>query len=167
MTTTVIGVGNPDRADDGAGLAVAERLRAVGPAELDVVTSSGDPIALIDAWSRASAAIVVDALVPRGEPGRIRRFDVLREPAGAGLFATSTHELGVAEAVELGRALGVLPRRLVVFGIEAAGFEPGGALSPEVARAVERATREILDEIRELSLFDDFASLRAVSPCQP
>ena len=147
MKIVVIGVGNRDRADDGAGLAVAERVRAFGIEGVRVVTSPGDPIEIIDAWSDSDAAIVVDALVPHGSAGRIRRFDPLREPAGAGLFASSTHQLGVGEAVELARALAVLPPRLVVFGIEASGFEPGGSLSPEVARAVERAAQAVVEEI--------------------
>ena len=55
----------------------------------------------------------------------------------------STHALGVAEAIELGRALGRLPRRLLVFGIEGGSFDAGAGLSPEVERAVGQLTDEL------------------------
>jgi hydrogenase maturation protease len=144
----VVGVGNRDRADDGAGLAVAERVRERGPLGVDVVTNAGDPIDLIDAWSDADVAIVVDALVSGARPGRVLRFEADRHPLRAELFPASSHELGVAQAVELARALAVLPPRLVVFGIEGRRFNHGGPVSPEVARAIERVTEAVLEEVR-------------------
>ena len=43
--------------------------------------------------------------------------------------ASSTHALGLADAVELARSLGRLPQRVVVYGIEGAAFEFGNGLS--------------------------------------
>ena len=51
--------------------------------------------------------------------------------------SASTHHLGVAEAVELGRSLGRLPDRREVIGIEGGWFGAGRGLSPEVRGAVE------------------------------
>jgi hydrogenase maturation protease len=48
----------------------------------------------------------------------------------------STHALGVAEAIELARALGRLPARLEVYAIEGARFTAGAGLSPAVEQAV-------------------------------
>ena len=50
-----------------------------------------------------------------------------------------THAFGLAEAVELARALRRLPQRLVLVGVEAVGFDYGAPLSPEVAAAVHGA----------------------------
>ena len=50
---------------------------------------------------------------------------------------SSTHAFGVADAVELARALGRLPGRLDVYAIEGASFTAGDSLSPEVERAVD------------------------------
>jgi hydrogenase maturation protease len=147
VRAVVIGVGNRDRADDGAGPAVADRVRERRPGDVDVVTNAGDPMELIDAWADVDLAIVVDALVPRAEPGRVLRIDASHRPLRAALFPASSHELGVAQAVELARALAVLPPRLVVFGIEAGSFEPGGPLSPDVARAVLRVAEQVLEEV--------------------
>jgi hydrogenase maturation protease len=147
VTAVVIGVGNSDRADDGAGPRVAERVRSRAPRGVEVLTSLGDPMLLIEAWSEVDAAIVIDALVPGGRPGRVIRLDALSGPLPAALFARSTHELGVAQAVELARALGVLPPRLIIFGIEGRRFDAFGPVSPEVARAVRRVSEDVIDSL--------------------
>jgi len=57
--------------------------------------------------------------------------------------------VSVAEAIELARALGQLPPKLVVYGIEGKDFSAGVGLSPEVegriAELTERVLRELLD----------------------
>ena len=50
----------------------------------------------------------------------------------------STHQIGLPEAVALGRALGRLPERLMVIGITGTAFGFGSALSPPVAEAAEQ-----------------------------
>lgn len=83
-----------------------------------MIECEGEPLDLIEEWSGAGQAIVVDAVSSGAEPGAIHRIDPRRQPLPAELFTGSTHALGVAEAVELARALDRLPRRLVVIGIE-------------------------------------------------
>lgn len=59
----------------------------------------------------------------------------------------STHAFGLAETVELARALGQLPRRLVVYLVEGEQFEVGTPISPRVAGAVGSVTEAILAEL--------------------
>ena len=49
--------------------------------------------------------------------------------------------------VELGRALGRLPDRLVVVGVEAEGFDHGAPLTPQVAAAVPIAAARVCREV--------------------
>ena len=49
--------------------------------------------------------------------------------------------------LELARAVGSFPDQLIVFGIEAAGFDLGHGLTPEVSRAVDQAATAILEEV--------------------
>jgi hydrogenase maturation protease len=81
----VIGVGNQFRHDDGAGPAVIERLRGQLPGEVELVVTDGDAVRLIEAWSGASLAVVVDAVrADPPVPGRLHRFIVGPDPHGAG-----------------------------------------------------------------------------------
>jgi hydrogenase maturation protease len=126
----VIGVGSAARGDDAAGLLVARRL---GGREHE-----GDPLALLDAWEDAATAVVIDAVSSGAAPGTVHRFEAGDAALPARLrSSTSTHAVGLAEAIELARALDRLPPRLIVYGIEGERFTTGADLSPAVAAAVE------------------------------
>ena len=135
----IIGCGNTDRADDAAGLLVARRLRELG---FDSLEHSGDGFALLDLWQGSDDVVLVDALVSGGTPGTIQVWDPESQPAAAPDYRCSTHVFGPAEAIELGRALGRLPRRIRVYGIEASDFELGGSPRAEVLDAVDRVVSE-------------------------
>jgi hydrogenase maturation protease len=145
----VIGLGNRWRRDDAAGLAVARQLRPVAPAGVEVLEREGEPASLINAWDGAAAVWLVDALEPGASPGAVRRFDAAAAPLPVARFATSTHILGLADALELARALGRLPAYAVVYGIEAASSEAGGGLSPPVAEAVSTVVEALRHDIAE------------------
>jgi hydrogenase maturation protease len=146
--TVVIGVGNDWRRDDAAGLAVARRLRGRVPARVCVLEREGEPVALLEAWTGADEAVVIDAISSGAPPGTVHRLDAGRSPLPAQLFRGSTHALGLAEAVELARVLGRLPDRMLVYGIEGETFAAGSGLSPAVARAVERVADELGERLR-------------------
>lgn len=144
MRTVLIGVGNAFRGDDGVGVAVARRVADRG--EIDVVTCHDEPSRLLDAWAGADLALVVDAVASGAEAGTVHRFDATERPLPAAVFRGSTHAFGVGDAIEVGRALGRLPGRLLVYGVEGASFTTGDRLSPPVAAAVERLADELLEE---------------------
>lgn len=147
----VVGVGNEFRHDDGAGLAAAARLRGRVPAEVAVLTCELEASRLLDAFAGVSTALVVDAAASGAEPGTLHRFDVGERSLPARLFRSSTHAFGVGEAIELARALGKLPPRVVVYGIEGAEFRAGRGLSRAVERAVDDAVRAMLADLQEES----------------
>ncbi|GAA2473281.1 hydrogenase maturation protease [Streptomyces longisporus] len=153
----VIGVGNEFRRDDGVGWAVLARLRERAaqrplPPGTVLATCDGEPGRLIGLWEGADLAVVVDAAHAHpGVPGRVHRLEL-----AGGLLAqpqtTSSHGLGLGEAVELARALGVLPAHLVVYAVEGAESALGTGLSPAVEDAVEplgRAVESELDRYRK------------------
>lgn len=143
----VIGCGNADRGDDAAGLLVARRLRELG---MEAQEQSGEAVALLGVLESVPAGqrvIVVDAMVAGSPPGSISFWDAGAVRLSRQTFRCSTHALGVAEAVELARALGKLPLQLGIYGIEGAGFEAGAPPSPEVLRAVEELAQRIAREV--------------------
>ena len=141
----VVGVGNAYRGDDGAGLAVAERVRGLVEG-VEVVTCEQEASRVIDAIEGRDAAVLVDASSSGATPGTIHRFDASIEPVPARSFRSSTHAFGVAEAIELARALGKLPGTVVVYGIEGEEFSAGEGLSAAVAAAVEPAVDAVMGE---------------------
>jgi hydrogenase maturation protease len=90
---------------------------------------------------------VMDAVSSGARPGTIHRLDAAAGPIPVRFGGSSTHAFSVGEAVELGRALDRLPRRLVVFGVEGASFDAGDRLAPDVERALEEIVDAALGEI--------------------
>ena len=144
----IIGIGNPDRGDDGVGPFVAERLERLCLPGLTVLRSAGDPADLLAAWQESRTVIAVDACRSGAGPGALHRFDAVAEPLPADFGALSTHGFGLAAAVELARVLNALPGSLTVYGIEVASFEPGVPLSPAVREAGERLAEKIAQGLR-------------------
>lgn len=136
----ILGCGNDHRSDDAAGLVAARRLRSMG---VDAVEHQSDSIDLMEAWSGHQEAIVIDAVMTGADPGSVTIWEAHRTPLPPDRFPCSTHGLGVAEAVELARLLGRLPRSLTIYGIEARTFDRDGPLSPEVDEAVNRLVMQI------------------------
>jgi hydrogenase maturation protease len=149
MKTVVIGIGNAYRGDDAAGLAAAWELSELVPEGISVLTSEQEPSRLLDAWAGADVAIVVDAASSGDAPGAVKRFDASVAPLPSGVFRSSTHAFGVGDAIELARALGTLPPRVVVYAIEADRLEPGAPLSPHAAVGVEHVVEAILEDVKE------------------
>jgi hydrogenase maturation protease len=142
----VIGVGNAWRRDDGAGLAAARALRKRRIPGVKVVESGGG-IELVELFKDASSVVVVDAMSSGAKPGTLRRFNAAKRPIPTKCFRLSSHTVSLPMAVELSRALGTLPKRLVVLGIEGKDFRSGGSLSPPVERAVHK-TAAVLDAFK-------------------
>lgn len=143
MKRVVIGMGNPFRRDDGAGLEVARRLRLLSLRDVSVLEHGGEPAGLLDAWSGAGEVYVIDS-VRGAEPGTVHHLRMSsQEPLAITHESGSTHTLGLGEAVELARALELLPPMLNVIGIEGSDFSTGEGVSP----AVERAAIEVADEL--------------------
>lgn len=145
MRIVVIGVGNPYRADDGVGPAVVDRLENLDGAVL--ARSLGEAAELIDLWTGADLAIVVDAvLADPAHPGRVHRLVVHRPPAERGR-AASSHGMDLGEAVELARVLDRLPGELILYAVEVDQVGYGEGLTPAVADASERLAEDIAAEV--------------------
>ncbi len=143
----VIGVGNPHRRDDRCGLDVLRTLAGRVPPDVALFEAPADATALLDLWADRELAIVVDAVRSDRPAGTLHRWALGEGALPTELGGTSTHGLGIAEAVGLGRSLDRLPRRLTVLGIEAADLGVGEGLTPSVARAVVGAAHAVLREL--------------------
>jgi hydrogenase maturation protease len=147
--TVVIGVGNRLRGDDGAGVAVAERLSDRVPPGVEVVSCDEEPSRLMDAWEGADSVVLVDTVSSSAPAGTLHRFEAGDEAIPARPFGSSTHAIGIAETIELARALGRLPRRVRVYGIEAGGFTTGAELTSAVEAAVASLVAAVLRDLEE------------------
>ncbi len=135
----VLGLGNPTRGDDAAGARVVRLLQGLG---IEARVLQREPLELLEVWRPEDDVVVIDAVLSGAPCGTIQTWNraslALPGPASA-----STHSLGLAETIELARALGRLPKRLTVFGIEGRQFALVARMSPEVERAAADLARSI------------------------
>ncbi len=81
-------IGNHDRGDDAAGLAVAGRIRAAALPGVGVILLDGDQLALLDAWADADDVYVIGVCPgvlgqPAGNRVRLRRVPPAAGPVRA------------------------------------------------------------------------------------
>jgi len=146
----VVGVGNRARGDDGAGLEVArrvcERVRGDG---FEVREVCGDPTELLEVCLGREAMVLIDAMGSGASPGTFLRFDASDDPLPGQQRdgPSSTHAVSLAETIELARAVGRLPPRVIVYTVEGRQYDAGAGLSDELAATiptlVERVSREV------------------------
>ncbi len=142
-----IGIGNPYRQDDSVGLVIAAALQARNLPGVTVIEHNGEGVALMDAWRGAEAVILIDAVSSGAAPGTLFQFAAHRSPLPAGYFTYSTHAFGLAEALEMARALNELPPYCIVFGVEGTSFGFGTALTPEVEHSARESVSLIVRTI--------------------
>lgn len=146
MNVVVIGIGNPDRGDDGAGVATTALLRARDlPRTVSIIDGDGDPARLLDAWDGADLAVVIDAVHSHSAPpGHVHRLTVRGTPSRAlAPGAPTSHGLGPGDAISLAAALDRLPGSVVVFAIEGERFELGDTMSGAVLDGVVQVADEV------------------------
>jgi hydrogenase maturation protease len=147
----VVGLGNPDRGDDGVGARVIAALADRLPDDVTLLARRGDMVSLIDDWAGFDALICVDAAAPMGTPGRIHRIDLATDDLPVLGASMSSHAMGLAEVVGLARALRLAPRDIIVYAVEGESFEGGAPVGPAVAGAVAPLADRVAAEVLRLS----------------
>ncbi len=152
----VLALGNRLCADDGIASAVLNELKACVAADLVTLIDGGTPgletVLLLQGHRRA---IIIDAAEMGERAGVWKRFT----PAEVGwqpkLNGSSIHAAGLAEALSLGDALGLLPPQIVIYGIQPSSTARGDGLSPEVRAAIPGVVEAILADVRGAMRPDD------------
>jgi hydrogenase maturation protease len=147
--TIVLAIGNVERGDDGAGRAVARLLRHMLGDRVEIIEQDGEATALLAKLDGAACAYLIDACMSNAPAGTVHRIDANLSALPQASSDLSTHGFGLAAAIELGRALGRLPPRTVVYAIEAESFAAGAPLSEPVATATVIVADRISSEIEE------------------
>jgi len=147
----VIGIGNLDRGDDAAGCVAAQRLKRRVPQTIEIAELDGEPSALIERLSRASAAWIIDACRSGAPAGTLYRFDASAHALPDHGLRLSSHGVGLSETLELARALKQLPAVCIVHAVEGAQFDHGAPLSAAVSRAIDAVAEKIRGEVSAVS----------------
>jgi hydrogenase maturation protease len=131
----IIGVGSP-QGDDAVAWEVVRQLRerfaGLQGVEWHAV---GGGQRLLDLLDGQGSLVLVDAMAGAAEPALVQRL-AWPDPRLDILRPGSTHGLRPAEALQLGAALGVLPRQIAIFGIAVGSIVTGPGLSAPMTAAL-------------------------------
>jgi len=161
LDALVISLGNPLRQDDGVGVAILRELarRAAMPEGVQLLDCGSVDVGLISTMQDFQQVIVVDAADFGGQPGDW----VCLAPPDVGdclpgvEVPGSSHAIGLAEALHLGQALGILPQKILFYGIQPASVDWAVGLSqcvqgvvPAICASIERVlSREPENDARK------------------
>jgi hydrogenase maturation protease len=145
--TLILALGNIFREDDGISAAVLHHLETQIANRDDIDLLDGGTAGLDCAllWDGYDDLIVIDAAEMGLPPGAWRAFsagDLDLDDVGL-LSIGAVHAAGLKEALALGRALGNLPERVTIFGIQPDVTGYGNTLSASLIAAIPEVCQEV------------------------
>ena len=143
----IIAVGNRLRGDDGVGPAVLDRLRGMElPENVGLVDAGADPLNAVGHIMNAEKVVIIDAAGMNRAPGYVALLRPENLRAVANAVPCSTHMYGLAEGIELARAVGFKPD-ISIIGIQPENTGAAEGLSPVVASSIPDVINLVLEEV--------------------
>lgn len=147
----VLGIGNTLLQDDGAGVAVTERLRAelAGVEGVRFLDGGTLGLSLLPDIEDAGALIVIDAAELGEAPGTVRVFlggDMNRQLSGR---KSTVHELALSDLLAAAAMSGREPARRALVAIQPASTDWGLEPTPPVRQAIPDACALVAGMTRE------------------
>lgn len=145
----VLGLGNTLLQDEGLGVRAVERFseRYALPDHVTTLDGGTLGLALLPHVADAHSLLIFDAVRRDQLPGTLLRLEGEAIPMTLSL-SLSMHQIGLQEMLAAGQFQGVLPERIVVWGMQPESLEWGTELTPTVAarldHLVDAAAGELL-----------------------
>jgi hydrogenase maturation protease len=135
-SVAVLGLGNPMRTDDGAGICAIRQLSEVDklPVGVQVIEGGTLGLELLHHLRGVTHLLVLDAVDTGSAAGTLSRF--VDEELAALSTGRSVHLLGLADLLGSMKLLGETPQEVVLLGIQPESTDWGVTMSPCVDAAL-------------------------------
>lgn len=151
----VIGIGSPF-GDDQVGLEVVKILEQTSellpfiPRQLQLIYADRPGLHLLELMRDAHNIFIIDAVKTGAKFGTLHCFkgheiEAIQSPL-------SSHALGIAYAIKMGRALGDLPENIILYGIEINEIKSTQNLALPMIRAANKLAQNITTDILQTIL---------------
>lgn len=151
----VLGIGSPF-GDDQSGWEVVKLLEkcpdfnSFTPNQLQFICCDRPGMYLLELMRGANTVFLIDAVKTSSACGTLHRFknqeiETVNSPL-------SSHALGVAYAIKMGRALNELPQNVILYGIEIGDIHHQNHLSKPVIQAVKTLSQHVMHDILQWAL---------------
>ncbi len=146
--TIVLGSGNELMCDEGVGVhavrALQERIDPAG-ASIELIEGGTSPD-IAHLIQGADRLVIIDAVKGGCEPGTIYRLPPDAIMSGSDI-ATSVHQIGIVDNLNMMKLLGDMPGQTIIIGIEPARVEIGLDLSETLQQKMPKLIETVLEEI--------------------
>jgi len=150
LRTLILGLGNPILSDDAAGLQAARQLyELIGGEDVDLVEAAVAGMQTVQLLSGYDRAVVIDVVQDETRVGEVWRLDSDDLETGS---STSSHGIGLGQALRLARLMGLLvPEQVLIYAIAAADTCTfGESLTPQLGQALPAIVRRIAADLARL-----------------
>jgi len=147
LRTLILGLGNPILSDDAAGLQAARRLYdLLGGKDVDLVEAAVAGLQTVQLLSGYDRAVVIDVVQDEARVGEVWRLDTEELE---NVSATSSHGIGLGQALRLARLMGLpVPGQILIYAIAAADTQTfGETLTPQLTKALPTIVRRIAADV--------------------
>jgi hydrogenase maturation protease len=147
LRTLILGLGNPILSDDAAGLQAARQLyELVGGEDIDLVEAAVAGMQTVQLLSGYDRAVIIDVMQDEARVGEVWRLD---SDELENVSSTSSHGIGVGQALRLARLMGLpVPEQILIYAIAAADTSTfGESLTPELRQALPAIVRRIAADL--------------------
>lgn len=145
----VLGLGNLLYADEGLGVRVAEHLYTNYdfPAHVEIVDGGTQGITLLAHVEAADRLLILDAVDFGLEPGTVVIKESGHIPAYITAHKASVHQNSFSEVLGLAELTGVLPKDIVLIGMQPVSLAFGDSLSDEAKARLPELAQLALDTL--------------------
>ena len=146
----VLGIGSPF-GDDQLGWNVVQLLQQCPeltqfiPDRLQLICCDRPGMYLLELMRDANTVFLIDAVKTGAAVGTLHRFE--NQEIETISNRLSSHALGVADAIKMGRVLHELPPKVIMYGLEIDDIQNQFSLSEKVMRAIRTLSTQIKNDI--------------------
>ena len=153
MRVVILGVGNTLLTDEGVGVYAVNELaeRYDLPDSVTIIDGGTSGMDCLDQVSGADHLIIADAMRSKQEPGTITRLSGDQIPA---FFKTkiSPHQVGISDMLAALNFHGLMPKNIVLIGVEPLSFATAMELSPTIAAVLPEVVAKLVAELVSLGV---------------
>ena len=150
MSALILGVGNILLGDEGIGIRVVEELenRFSFPEEVMLLDGGTAGIELLRYIEGRDLLILIDAMRAGLAPGTVFKVEGEDVPKRF-MTKISPHQIGLSDLLAAGILSDMIPKQLVLFGVEPECLETGITISAVVEASLEKIIGAILEELEK------------------
>ena len=148
----IAGVGNRLMSDDGFGPKVIDLLSSTAlPENVEARDIGTAGVTIATDLSDYDLVIFVDSMNTEGEPGQLHKSEIMVQVDTedvAELSRLTLHEVGLEGLIKFSKAIGSLPRKVMLIGCKPKNISPGLELSPVVEEATYKAVKMVQNIVK-------------------